>query len=225
MATKELSSTTVVTDNLENTEDKAPETGNKPEQFQIPNMLERYELKYTIPFSMIEPMEQFIKPYCSYDNYSTLSTKTDNFYKVNSLYFDTPEFLFLRKRMMKEENRFNMRIRSYGDEPVAPYFLEIKQRRSDTVRKFRAKCDDIFLKELGNIQLKPSHFSTSEKEYKNQELFYNTLQTYHANPVVLVQYMRKAFISDVDDYARVTFDRSLRYMPQNAFTYIHTKQI
>jgi SPX domain protein involved in polyphosphate accumulation len=161
-------------------------------------------------------MVDFIKPYCSYDKYSTLSA--DTYYKVNSLYFDTPEFLFLRKRLLKSDNRFNMRIRSYGDFPKAPYFLEIKQRRGDTIRKFRAQADDAFLNALSISEVTNAHYSKEEKDRKNQDLFCRAGQTYHANPVVLVQYLRKAFISDVDDYARVTFDRALRYMPQNSYS-------
>jgi hypothetical protein len=216
MANEEFSTTTIEKP-TESQSKSVSETGNKQrgvKEFSTPSTLERFELKYTIPSFMVEPIVNFIKPYCSYDSYSAKSVDTENYYKVNSLYFDTPEYLFLRKRLARSENRFNMRIRSYGDEPVPPYFLEIKQRRGDTIRKFRAKCEDTFLKELSTSELKPIHFSSSEKERKNQELFFHLMQTNHANPVVLVQYMRKAFVSDVDDYARVTFDRSLRYMPQ-----------
>jgi hypothetical protein len=226
MANEELSAATIEKQN-ETRSESVPETGKVQrgvKEFQTPSTLERYELKYTIPSFMVDPIADFIKPYCSYDSYSEKTTQTDNYYKVNSLYFDTPEYLFLRKRLSKSENRFNMRIRSYGDNPVPPYFLEIKQRRGDTVRKFRSKCDDSFLKELSNSELKPVHFSSSEKERKNQELFHNTMQSYHANPVVLVQYMRKAFVSDVDDYARVTFDKSLRYMPQIAYNVFPCEQ-
>lgn len=226
MANEELSTATIEKQN-ESGSETAPETANVQravKAFSTPSVLERYELKYTIPASMVEPIVDFIKPYCSYDSYSEKSVKTDGYYKVNSLYFDTPEYLFLKKRLARCENRFNMRIRSYGDNPVPPYFLEIKQRRGDTVRKFRSKCDDNFLKELSNSELKPVHFSSSEKERKNQELFYNAMQTYHGNPVVLVQYMRKAFVSDVDDYGRVTFDKSLRYMQQNAFNVFPCEQ-
>jgi hypothetical protein len=218
MATKEFSSEIVKNTDIDEITDAAGVDDLESRQNlqkPMPQMLERYELKYTIPVTMIEPIERFLKPYCSFDKYSTLSE--DNFYRVNSLYFDTPEFLFLRKRLLKADNRFNMRIRSYGDDPKPPYFLEIKQRRGDTIKKFRAQSDDAFLKALSTVEVTDSHLSAEEKDRLNQELFYRTAQTYHANPVVLVQYLRKAFISDVDDYARVTFDKALRYMPQISY--------
>jgi hypothetical protein len=67
-----------------------------------PALLDRFEYKYTIPIQMVEPIIQFILPYCSYDKYSALSP--DKYYKINSLYFDTPDFLFLRKRMLKQKD-------------------------------------------------------------------------------------------------------------------------
>ncbi|NLD94028.1 MAG: polyphosphate polymerase domain-containing protein [Fibrobacter sp.] len=226
MANEELSTTTIEKP-AESQSGSVSGKENKPrgvKEFSTPSTLERFELKYTIPSFLVDPIVDFIKPYCSYDSFSLKSVTTDNYYKVNSLYFDTPEFLFIKKRITRAENRFNMRIRSYGDNPVPPYFLEIKQRRGDTIRKFRAKCEDTFIQELSTSALKPMHFSSIEKERKNQELFFNLMQTYCANPVVLVQYMRKAFVSDVDDYARVTFDRALRYMPQTAFNIFPVEQ-
>ena len=47
---------------------------------------------------------------------------------------------------------------------------------------------------------------------KNHHIRYFLRQTknYNAHPVILTQYRRKAYMSYFDDYARVTFDRSLR---------------
>ena len=41
--------------------------------------------------------------------------------------------------------------------------------------------------------------------------------TYNAEPKVLIQYKRKAYISDVEEYARVTFDIRLRSMKQTGY--------
>lgn len=180
-----------------------------------PALLDRFESKYTIPIQLVEPIIQFILPYCSYDKYSALSP--DKYYKINSLYFDTPDFLFLRKRMLKAEKRFNMRIRCYGDEPTFPYFFEIKQRIGDIVRKTRAKIDD--------PEYARYFFATKElpppledpKSSKHRDLFYHTAFRYNAQPVVLVQYRRQAFFSNYDEYARVTFDINLRYKAQNDY--------
>ncbi len=103
-------------------------------------MLERYELKFTIPMDMIKPISDFASVYCSPDKYS-LKAK-DGFYRVNNLYLDSPNYIFLQKRIDGAENRFNMRVRSYGDSPEMPYFLEIKQKIGSVVRKYRATVTD-----------------------------------------------------------------------------------
>jgi hypothetical protein len=179
-------------------------------QTELPAVIERFEMKYTIPFSMIEPISNFISPYCSMDKYSTISD--DKFYIINSLYFDTPDFLFLRNRMRRVENRFNMRIRSYGEDPRQPFFLEIKQRRGDTVKKYRAKVFEDNIEEMCKTPVSLNLGRDEAKNEANRDLFRRLYLKYNTNPVVLVQYRRKAYLSDVDDYARVTFDINLKYM-------------
>lgn len=180
-----------------------------------PALLDRFEYKYTIPISMVDSIVDFISPYCSHDKYSALSP--DRYYRINSLYFDTPDYLFLRQRMLKVEKRFNMRIRSYTDTPSFPYFFEIKQRIGDIVRKTRARVDDPdYEKYFFTTSYKPPE-GDDLKNDKHRDLFYHTFYKYNARPVVLVQYRRQAFFSNYDEYARVTFDKGLRYMIPNGY--------
>jgi SPX domain protein involved in polyphosphate accumulation len=185
-------------------------TEGKKKQFEMPSVLERFESKYTIPCSMIDEISAFIAPYCSLDKYSEKSPTL--FYRINSLYFDTPYFLFLRQRLRKVEKRFNMRIRSYGDHPTMPYFFEIKQRRGDIIKKYRSKLSSGSIEEILHAP-NPVHFDDDEEiQFENRALFHRTVHYYNARPVVLVQYLRKAYVADYEDYARVTFDIGLRYM-------------
>ncbi|MFP4417526.1 MAG: VTC domain-containing protein [Chitinispirillaceae bacterium] len=182
---------------------------------ETPALLDRFEAKYTIPYSMIDPVVRFIKPYCSYDKHSVLSP--DGFYKVNSLYFDTPDYLFLRKRMLKTERRFNMRVRSYGDDPHLPYFFEIKQRIGDNVRKTRGRVDDPDYEQYFKTASKAIPPTGDAKNTEYTDLFFRTYHRYNAGPVVLVQYRRMAFFSNYEEYARVTLDIDLRYMEPEGF--------
>lgn len=182
-------------------------------QMEIAPVLDRFELKYTIPFSLVGPISDFIAPYCSLDKYSECSP--DLFYIINSLYFDTPDFTFLRNRLLRAERRFNMRIRSYGARPEPPYFLEIKQRLGDVVKKFRSK---VYAADLETLIFDGAQAGqVDDKNRPNCELFRQTFQRYNAQPVVLVQYKRKAYISCFDEYARVTFDAALRSMPRKDY--------
>jgi hypothetical protein len=191
------------------------------EKGEIGPVLERYELKYTIPCNLVEEISRFISPYCSLDKYSKKSP--DLFYKINSLYFDTPDFLFMRRRIAREYKRFNMRIRSYGDDPRLPYFLEVKQKKGDVIKKLRAKVFDTNIKMLLNGPVS-DEFLTGDKEAPSRSAFLRMAHIYNAQPQVLVQYRRKAYISHCDDYARVTFDKELRFMEQHEYSPIPIKE-
>lgn len=185
---------------------------SKNKQRGISPVLERYEAKYTIPIEMVDAVSRFIEPYCSMDAYSEKSH--DLYYTINSLYFDTPDYLFLRLRLTKSDNRFNMRVRTYGEDPILPWFLEIKHKRGDIMKKYRAKIHSEHLETMLNTPEMLRHHVKNEKEENNRILFYKLVQTYNAEPKVLIQYRRKAYISDTEEYARVTFDKDIRSMEQ-----------
>lgn len=185
-------------------------------QQEIPPVLDRYEAKYTIPECMVDPISEFASVYCALDRYSDMTE--DKFYGVNSLYFDTPNYLFLHNRIDGSENRFNMRIRSYGDTPQMPYFFEIKQKKSNIIRKYRARVDNTMWRRM----FENMDFATEgdNADADNWNLFLRLAHSHIATPKVLTQYRRKAYISEVDDYARVTFDKSLRYQPEDGYNLV-----
>jgi hypothetical protein len=110
----------------------------------LPPVLERYELKYVIPWEYVEPITDFLMVYCSLDYYSEIAADNNYFYKISTLYLDTPNYEFLRQRVEGKAIRFNMRARAYADGDKAPYFLEIKNRTgiSGVVKKYRATVDE-----------------------------------------------------------------------------------
>ena len=187
----------------------------KKKQEAMPPVLERYEAKYTIPLYMVDEISRFIEPYCSLDAYSEKSP--DLYYTINSLYFDTPDYRFLQLRLQKANDRFNMRVRTYGESPVLPWFLEIKHKRGDIMRKYRAKMHSENLERTLNTPELLHHHAKNEKEEKNRMLFYRLIHTYNAEPKMLIQYKRKAYISDIDEYGRVTFDIRMRSMKQTEY--------
>ncbi len=188
-------------------------------QKNLPPVLERYELKYMIPFDYVEQISSFVKPYCSMDKYSEITP--GNFYRVNNLYLDSPKFSFLKNRIEGVNSRFNMRVRAYGEESKLPYFIEIKHKRGNLVKKYRAKINhSSWYKAYSEAGFVGKEESDDLKETKNKELFERLVYTYNASPKILTQYLRKAFISDIDDYARVTFDIDLKYMEENDWNLI-----
>ncbi|MBI9093003.1 MAG: polyphosphate polymerase domain-containing protein [Desulfobacterium sp.] len=165
---------------------------------------------------MMDPISEFASVYCSPDKYAL--DAANGFYRVNSIYLDSPAYLFLRRRLEGVQNRFNMRIRSYGDHPDLPYFLEIKQKTGGVVRKYRVPVTD---KDWYRIYTEPGFEEKRDHggvtENINKKLFERMVYTYNATPKILTQYLRKAWISDVDDYARLTFDVDLRFRQETGY--------
>jgi len=181
--------------------------------------LDRYELKYIIPFEMVEPMTDFLMAYCTLDYHSQIAP--DSFYKVNSLYFDTPNLTFATNRLYVRSPRFNMRSRAYGDGTKPPYFLEIKVKDGNVVNKYRAKVGDDEWPRMFTDPNYRTNLQGDPKELKNKELFYRTAMKYNASPIIYTQYRRRAFVSEVDEYVRVTMDIDMKCYLEDQYTLLH----
>lgn len=182
----------------------------------LPATIERHELKYAIPWRYVDPICRFIEPYCELDHHSTIAV--DNFYQVNSLYLDTRGLEFLRQRMYGKDGRFNMRVRCYGDQGQAPYFLEIKRKSGFTGKKYRsiASADEWpAIIEDPDYRFQPED---SDQNRSNKELFFQLATSYAIEPKLLTQYQRRAYVSTIDNYARVTMDVSMKYRVQDHYS-------
>lgn len=174
-----------------------------------PLYFERYELKYLIPEELVDPISKYVETYCVLDPYSEKAH--DFYYGVNNLYLDTPNFLFLERRKAKLDERFILRIRSYGDTPKYPYFFEVKKKSRGFITKKRAKVfGDSWANELLGVPGQTDINAEVTEDYKSH--FLGLVDSYNAEPKIFTQYKRKAYFSLYDEYARVTFDKQLRYV-------------
>ena len=180
--------------------------------------LDRYELKYIIPYEMVEPMTDFLMAYCSLDAHSL--SAPNYFYQVNSLYFDTPNLTFATNRLYVRSPRFNMRSRAYDDGTKAPYFLEIKVKDGNVVNKYRAKVDDTEWPHMFTDYNYRTSLQGNPSEMRNKELFYRTAMKYNASPKIYTQYRRRAFVSEIDDYVRVTMDIEMKAHLEDKYTLV-----
>ena len=180
----------------------------------LPPVIERYELKYLIPYAMIEPITAFVEPYCAYDQHSAATA--DSFYAVNSLYFDTPSYRFLNQRRWGADQRFNMRVRAYDDGRSGPYFAEIKYKTATSVKKFRAHVQaSEWPGFLTGAASDTAVDETDDRESISRKLFLRLAESYAIEPKIFTCYRRRALFSRVDDYARVTFDVNMRFRQQD----------
>lgn len=178
-----------------------------------PLFFERYEIKYLIPYRLVDPISEYVKAYCDMDYYSEISP--DSFYTINSLYLDSPVHTFYHNSDGVNPKRFNMRIRSYGDDPKPPYFFEVKEKTADFVKKSRAKVKTANIQSVLDGTFNPEDIDLGSK--KNLDKFLSYAQIYNVKPQVLTQYRRRAFLSNVEDYVRITFDVDLKCKEEHEF--------
>jgi SPX domain protein involved in polyphosphate accumulation len=163
---------------------------------------DRYELKYLIPERQVDAVRRAIEPFCVLDPHSECAPNHE--YAIQSLYLDTAKRDLYRISRERRGRRWKARIRRYeGSDTV---FLEVKNKDHDMVKKSRAKVPAAGWVARVHGPLR--------KDASNAErVFCHKLLRYHLLPTLLVRYMREAWMSTVDSYARVTFDRRVVCQP------------
>ncbi len=96
----------------------------------------RYELKYVIHASRIPALVDDLLYFMEPDSYGD----GDGFYRVTSLYYDSPDLAAYRSKVEGLKFRRKLRVRIYPGNDirgVTKAFAEIKQRYNRTVQKKR----------------------------------------------------------------------------------------
>lgn len=168
---------------------------------------ERREYKYLLPPHKVEQVRAIANTVCQRDGYAG----PDGLYTIRSLYFDTDRYHLFTANTREAGDRYKVRIRNYPSTgPSGPIFMEVKQRVGDIIRKTRGMVKPSQWKTL---LTDPSSFYTMDLGTKYRtavERFITLVHTYHLKPVMLVEYDREAYFSEVDEYARMTFDLRIR---------------
>lgn len=159
----------------------------------------RYEFKYLLRSEEMAEVRSFLLQFCSPD----VNAYGTEWYGIQSLYLDTPEYAFYRYSVEKTVERLKLRVRGYST-GAGPVKFEIKHRVGDVVSKKSFIASH-------NVW---SGFERSDlrclAEMNGAALpFVRLVEQTRATPKVLVTYERHALHSNVDDYVRVTFDRRI----------------
>lgn len=173
--------------------------------------LDRFEAKYIISRTLIEPIKEFIKPYCVKDKHCEAA---GGHYYIVTAQYDSPSLSLHYAKEWELAHRFKLRVRTYGKPPgEAPVFMEIKRRYFDRIIKSRA-CLPFDAWKPGILR---QHVDTLNlKSVKEREAFREFVRLHDeigAQPKVFVRYCREAFTGIYDHYARITFDTQLAYQP------------
>jgi hypothetical protein len=169
-------------------------------------VVSRYEAKYVIPEVLAEAVRDYIRGLCSPDSH----VGPDGRYLVNNIYFDTLDLRFYYDTRFKQYVRFKPRIRFYGPDPNDVLWLEIKHKVRNVTWKVRRKADSVILPHLFDGMMPPP----GERAMVSlSDSFEDIVSRFGARPVLQVQYIREPYVSDLDEYGRITFDRCLNCRP------------
>jgi len=173
--------------------------------------LDRFEAKYIIPRQLVEPIKEFIKPYCVMDKHCAAA---GGHYTITTLQLDSPSLSLHHAKEWEASHRFKLRVRTYGKPPGdGPVFLEIKRKYFERVLKSRA-CIPFEMWKPGILKKHVDELNlNSVKERETFREFVRLTNEINAGPLVYIRYSREAFTGIFDYYARITFDSQLCYQP------------
>lgn len=179
---------------------------------QSAQRIERREYKYLVPERRISALRQAITPFCTLDTHAAREPTLQ--YPIHSLYFDTPSLSFFWANQRTQVDRFKLRLRHYPGDELGPIFFEVKRRCNDVIEKSRVATPPQIWRELLDDPAGSALQAFEGAQRSALERFLFLCGTHGAQPVTLVRYQREAWVSQVDDYARVTFDRQICSVPQ-----------
>lgn len=159
--------------------------------------LRRREFKYLISPDLVPAIASLVRPTCVPDPHAGF----DGTYRIRSLYLDTPDLRLFKANEREAPERYKARVRSYPDgRGRSPVFFEIKRRTHDIIRKSRHPVAPELLDEHLRARPCAAHWTAAWGQFAHR------LHLHQLRPTVLVEYRRRAWMSQVDDYARVSVD-------------------
>ena len=171
-----------------------------------PDSLRRREYKYLISEESAERIRRFIRGICIVDEHAA---RTGGRYLTDTLYLDTLQLHSYRATIENSPDRAKLRIRRYPSAgPGGPVFFEVKRRVSESILKTRGS----FTGDWQRLLLDTDPEILAQVPAKSRPAIDNFLCHHRQlpmQPCVLVRYEREPYASEIDDYARVTFDRQL----------------
>jgi len=169
----------------------------------------RYELKYTVSEATAAEIRNYISNICVLDPHTPSGQRG---YIVNNLYFDTPNRQFYTDTKFRKMTRYKPRARFYGNRVGEFIWPEIKYRHANIIWKQRRAV---------KVEKWPELFSICPSERLQPQInsgigsFEEVIYWHNASPVVHVRYFREAYVSTLEEYGRITFDRRLCYRMLN----------
>ena len=159
-------------------------------------IFKRSEIKYMIDEDIFRKLMEVMKKYMIADAYGRST--------VCSLYFDTPDYLLIRRSLDHPMYKEKLRLRSYGvANESTKVFVEIKKKYDSIVYKRR-----IAMKE-SEAQRYLLHHEKVMSCQISDEIDYCMNHYEGLAPAVMLSYEREAYYAKDDHEFRITFDRNI----------------
>lgn len=181
-----------------------------------PNLRERMIIMKAVQWSFQRIEEKYLLTNQQYDRLRAAlkdRIEPDEYPKstICNIYYDTPDFLLIRRSLDKPLYKEKFRLRSYGvPSSESPAFMEIKKKYNGIVYKRRVQTE--------TRQAECYMINGTEPEVNDRQIFHEIQwfrRNYDLMPRVFLAYDRLAFKCVEDPELRITFDRRIRYRTED----------
>src|SRR5882724_5039635 len=174
---------------------------------------QRFELKYLIDETITPRIRDFVSSYLELDEYGV--GWPDLAYSVHTLYLDSDDLKTYQAASNGTKNRFKLRLRYYGDNPLTPVFFEVKARQDNCIIKQRCpvRREAVPLLIAGQLPDAEHIFSKEARHLITLQKFNLLQHQLNARPKAHNHYFREAWVSPNDNSLRVTMDRHIQIEP------------
>lgn len=174
-------------------------------------VFQRFEAKYYLHELEAQAVLSAMMPYVTSDPH----VPPGQSYAILSLYLDSPDLTLCESSEFGEKNRFKLRVRSYGEGPEAPVFLELKRRIDKVIKKERVGVKRSYLPQIlrGKGFCEDALLNPSRGALQKLYNFRDYQESINAMPRCMVRYTREAYMSDLEEPVRISLDRCLSTMP------------
>ncbi len=166
----------------------------------------RYEIKYAVTETQRQRLIDGMQEYMIRDSHGIS--------QIQSLYFDTPDYLLARRSMEHPLYKEKIRLRSYGQaDDHTKVFLELKKKFEGVVYKRRISMDMTKAEELME-NWSSNRYGVTEVDCNPQilrELEASAARYHKLIPRILLTYRREAFYQRDDHDFRVTLDQEIEW--------------
>lgn len=159
-------------------------------------IFKRYEIKYLLTKNQRRLIKEAMSEHMTADIHGRST--------ILSLYFDTPDYLLIRRSLEKPLYKEKIRLRSYGvATPEDTVYVELKKKFDSVVYKRR----------IGMTEQEARSYLLSRKPVVDSQISHEIdycLDHYdNLAPKVLLSYEREAFYAKDDNEFRMTFDENI----------------